>query len=129
MMMSTPSDSNISNPKEVAFIPATQDTDGNPIVPDDYTILFAPSDVNNTPPAISAFTLSATVPTKDLTPAADGKVHVPITDLGLSTRLAAGVWAVLGETDLGTAVSDPSNMAFFNIPAPKPQPPTDFGVA
>lgn len=127
--MANPADSNVVNPKEVNFVPATQDTNGNPIVPNDYTILFAPSDVNNTPPAIAAFTLSATVPTKDLTPAPDGKVHVPITDLQLATRLAPGTWAVLGETDLGTAVSGPSNMAFFNIPVPVPQPPTSFGVA
>lgn len=127
--MSTPSDANISNPKEVAFFPATQDTDGNPIVPDDYTIFFEPSDVNNTPPTFTASSLSALVPTKDLPVGPDGKVHVPIADLSLTKKLAPGVWAVMGETDLGAKQSDPSNMAFFNIPAPTPQPPTGFQVA
>ena len=126
--MSTPSDSNVVNPKEVSFVPATQDTNGNAIVPDDYTIFFEPSDVNNTPPTFTSSSLNAVVPTKDLTPGADGKVHVPIADLALTKKLAPGVWAAMGETDLGQEMSGPSNMAFFNIPAPVPQPPTNFTV-
>lgn len=125
------SDSNVVNPKEFNFEPATKDINGNPIVPDDYTIFFAQSDVNNTAPAFTLSSLSATVPTKDLVPGDDGKIHVPVTDLALSTQLASGVWAAMGETDLGKEVSAASNIAFFNIvpPAVIPAAPGDFGAA